>query len=213
MNMSLMVHVVDDDESFRKSVGRLLRACGFDVKEYESAQEFLAAGAEPGCILLDVRMPRMGGLELQRRLAETASIMPVVFLSGHAEVPDSVTAMKAGAEDFLSKPARKTQLVDAIMRAFDRCRENSERRSKSDALHARIETLTPRERQVFALVAEGKLNKQVAYELSTTERTVKAHRQKVMSKLRVKSFAELVTFAEHLKSDAAPPPSQRYEHT
>lgn len=208
--MSQIVHVVDDDESFRKSVVRLLRACGFDVKEYGSAQEFLNVKPEPGCILLDVRMPRMGGLELQSRLAEAASALPIVFLSGHADVPDSVKAMKAGAEDFLSKPVRKAQLVDAITRAFDRCRENSERKSASAALHVLLETLTPREWQVFTLVAEGKLNKQVAHELSTTERTIKAHRQKVMSKLHVKSFAELITFAEHLKSDAAPAPSRQH---
>ena len=113
MTMGLFVHVVDDDESFRKSVARLLRACGFDVKEYGSAQEFLGVKPEPGCILLDVRMPRMGGFELQERLAETASTLPIVFLSGHADIPDSVKAMKAGAEDFLSKPARKA--------AIDRC--------------------------------------------------------------------------------------------
>jgi RNA polymerase sigma factor (sigma-70 family) len=209
--MNLFVHVVDDDESFRKSVGRLLRACGFNVKEYESAQAFLAASAEPGCILLDVRMRHMGGLELQERLGETASTMPIVFLSGHADVQDSVRAMKAGAEDFLSKPTRKAELVDAITRAFDRHRENGERKSRSDALHALLETLTPRQRQVFTLVAEGKLNKQIAHELSTTERTIKAHRQKVMSKLQVKSFAELITFAEHLKSDATPAPSRQHE--
>jgi RNA polymerase sigma factor (sigma-70 family) len=131
-------------------------------------------------------------------------------LSGHADVPDSVRAMKAGAEDFLSKPARKAQLVDAIARAFDRCRERSEKKSTGDALHALLETLTPREWQVFTLVAEGKLNKQVAHELGTTERTIKAHRQKVMSKLRVKCFAELVTFAEHLKSDATAAPSWQH---
>src|SRR3954471_19033224 len=126
MDMGQLVHVIDDDESFRKSVGRLLRACGFAVKEYGSAQEFLSITPEPGCILLDVRMPRMGGLELQTHLAEAASTLPIVFLSGHADVPDSVRALKAGAEDFLSKPARKTQLVDAITRAFDRFRERSE---------------------------------------------------------------------------------------
>ena len=209
--MGPIVHVVDDDESFRKSVVRLLRACGFGVKEYGSAQEFLGVKPEPGCILLDVRMPRMGGFELQKRLAETESTLPIVFLSGHADIPDSVKAMKAGAEDFLSKPARKPQLIDAITRAFERCRESSERKSKSDALHALVETLTPRERQVFTLVVEGKLNKQVAHELNTTERTIKAHRQKVMSKLHVKSFAELVTLAEHLKLDAALAPSRQHE--
>ena len=184
-----------------KSVGRLLRACGYGVKEYGSAQEFLSVEPEPGCLLLDVRMPRMGGFELQERLAKTASTLPIVFLSGHADIPDSVKAMRAGAEDFLSKPARKPQLIDAITRAFARCRESCERKSKNDALHALVETLTPRERQVFTLVVEGKLNKQVAHELHTTERTIKAHRQKVMSKLNVKSFAELVTLSEHLKLD------------
>ena len=209
--MCQLVHVIDDDESFRKSVGRLLRACGFAVKEYGSAQEFLSVEPEPGCILLDVRMPRMGGLELQSRLAEAASTLPIVFLSGHAEIADSVKAMKAGAEDFLSKPVRKAPLVDAITRAFDRFEKNSERESRSAARHALYESLTPRERQVFVLVAEGKLNKQVAYELSTTERTIKAHRQKVMSKLHLKCYAELITLAEAFKLDAASVPLQQHE--
>ena len=211
--MDQLVHVIDDDESFRKSVGRLLRACGFIVKEYESAQEFLSVKPEPGCILLDVRMPRINGLELQSRLVEAASTLPIVFLSGHAEVPDSVRAMKAGAEDFLSKPVRKAQLLDAITRAFDRFQKNIERESRSAVLRALFESLTPRERQVFSLVAEGKLNKQVAHELSTTERTIKAHRQKVMSKLRLKCFAELITFSEHFKSDAASVLSRQHELT
>ena len=209
--MTQVVHVVDDDEGFRRSVARLLRACGFGVKEYGSAQDFLDVKPEPGCILLDVRMPRMGGLELQRRLVETESTLPIVFLSSHADVPDSVRAMKAGAEDFLSKPAKKSQLVGAVTRAFDRCRQNIERKSMHDALHVLFETLTPRERQVFTLVVEGKLNKQVAHELNTTERTIKAHRHNVMSKLHVKSFAELMTFAEHLKSDATPASWRQHE--
>lgn len=198
--MQPFVHVVDDDSSFRKSTVRLLRACGYGVMEYELAQQFLDNQPEPGpgCLLLDIRMPRISGLQLQSELAGTELALPIVFLSGHGDIPTSVQAIKAGAEDFLSKPVSKTSLINAITRALARQDEAIARRCQSDTLRARKATLTPREDQVFALVVRGKINKQIAHELGTTERTIKAHRQKVMSKLQAKSFLELVSIAERL---------------
>lgn len=205
MTAQSIVHVVDDDAAFRKSTVRLLRACGYEVAEYGSAQEFLDAGPEPrsGCILLDVRMPDMSGLQLQGRLAELESILPIVFLTGHGDVPTSVQAIKAGAEDFLSKPVSKNDLVDAVTRALARYEKTHARRYQKDELQKLVASLTPREREVFLLVVKGKLNKQVGHELGTTERTVKAHRQKVMTKLRCHSLAELVRIGERLGVAAA----------
>ncbi len=195
--MDPVVHVVDDDEAFRKSVSRLLRACHYEVKEYESAQQFLdRPPLAPGCIVLDVQMPRMSGLDLQRRLAEDGSSLPIVFLTGHGDVAGSVRAMKAGAEDFLPKPARKVELLDAIDRAFARSRQACEMQAEKDARQAMINKLSPRESQVLTLVLAGQLNKQIAHELGTTERTIKAHRHNMMSKLNAHSFAELFAFSE-----------------
>lgn len=213
INLGLTVHVVDDDESFRKSVARLLTACGFAVKEYESARAFLNVKPEPGCIFLDVRMPGMSGLELQSQLEEAGSKLPIVFLSGHADVADSVKAMRAGAEDFLTKPVRKVRLVEAITSALDRFRKNTEKNSKSAKLRALLDSLTLRERQVFALVTNGKMNKQIAHELSITERTIKAHRLKMMGKLHLDSFADLIKFAEHVKADVTSPPPSLHSPT
>jgi FixJ family two-component response regulator len=199
--MGPVVHVVDDDEAFRRSVGRLLRACHYDVKEYESAQQFLESPAvAPGCVVLDVQMPRMSGLDLQKRLAEDGSAMPIVFLTGHGDVPTSVRAMRAGAEDFLPKPARKTELLDAIERAFVRSRQAGELQAQKQARQALINKLSPREWQVMNLVLVGKLNKQIAHELGTTERTIKAHRHNMMTKLNARSLAELFAAAEHVSN-------------
>ncbi|HKY87770.1 MAG TPA: response regulator [Pseudorhodoplanes sp.] len=197
MSMGPVVHVVDDDEAFRKSVGRLLRACRYDVKEYESAQHFLDNPVQaPGCIVLDVQMPRMSGLDLQKRLAEDGSALPVVFLTGHGDVPTSVRAMRGGAEDFLPKPARKAELLDAIERAFARSRQACAMQAQKDARQALMNRLSPREWQVLTLVIAGRLNKQIAHELGTTERTIKAHRHNMMTKLNARSLAELFAVVE-----------------
>jgi RNA polymerase sigma factor (sigma-70 family) len=174
---------------------------GYDVEIYSSAQQLrdrpLEADA-PGCILLDVQMPGLNGLELQDRLIERGSILPIVFVTGHADTPTTVRAIKAGAEDFLTKPASSEQLIDAIERAMARYEAARHQRSEFNSLRGLIATLTPRERQVFNLIVRGKINKQIAHELGTTERTVKAHRHQVMEKMQVDSLAELVSNAERL---------------
>jgi FixJ family two-component response regulator len=197
---AVLIRVVDDDAPFRAAVARLLRAAGYEVALYESGDQLLkdSSGDGPGCILLDVRMPGLDGLELQERLREMDSILPIVFLTGHGDIPTSVKAMKAGAEDFLSKPVSKSTLLEAVERALARYREQRSQRDRLDNLRTRISTLTPRESEVFALVVRGRLNKQIAYELGTSERTIKAHRHAVMEKLKVTSVAEAVSIAERL---------------
>jgi FixJ family two-component response regulator len=196
-----LVHVIDDDASFRAAVERRLKLAGYDVETYSSAQQLLdrLPDAEmPGCILLDVQMPGLSGLELQSRLIERGSVLPIVFVTGYADTPATVRAIKAGAEDFLTKPASSEQLIDAIERATARYQAARDQRSKFNSLRELVATLTPRERQIFNLIVRGKINKQIAYELGTTERTVKAHRHQVMEKMRVHSLAELVSNAERL---------------
>ncbi len=194
-----LVHIVDDDASFRTTTGRLLRVCGYEVAMYKSAEQLLERppdDARPSCILLDVKIPGLSGPELQERLAALGSTLPIVFLTGHGDVPTTVRAIKAGAEDFLTKPVPKDKLIDAIERAVAHSRATREKSDQLTALGTLISTLTPRERQVFEQVARGRMNKEVARDLGTTERTVKAHRQKVMEKLRANSLAELVLIAE-----------------
>jgi len=196
-----LVHVIDDDASFRTAVERRLKFAGYDVETYSSAQQLLdrLPDAEtPGCILLDVQMPGLSGLELQNRLIEHGSILPIVFVTGYADTPTTVRAIKAGAEDFLTKPASSEQLIDAIERAIARYEAARHQRSEFNSLCGLVATLTPRERQVFNLIVRGKINKQIAHELGTTERTVKAHRHQVMEKMQVHSLAELVSNAERL---------------
>ena len=196
-----LVYVVDDDASFRTAIERRLRIAGYEVETYSSAQLLLdrvPAAERPGCILLDVQMPGLSGLELQSRLIELGSILPIVFVTGHADTPTTVRAIKAGAEDFLTKPASSEQLIGAIERALARYEALRSQRSKLDSILAHLATLTPRERQVFDLIVRGKINKQIATELGTTERTVKAHRHEVMEKMQVHSLAELVSSAERL---------------
>lgn len=196
-----LVYVVDDDASFRTAIERRLRIAGYEVETYSSAQLLLdrvPAAERPGCILLDVKMPGLSGLELQSRLIELGSILPIVFVTGHADTPTTVRAIKAGAEDFLTKPASSEQLIAAIERALARYEALRSQRSKLDSILAHLATLTPRERQVFDLIVRGKINKQIATELGTTERTVKAHRHEVMEKMQVNSLAELVSSAERL---------------
>jgi len=193
--------VIDDDASYRTAVERRLRLAGYDVETYSSAQQLLDRLPDadaPGCILLDVQMPGLSGLELQNRLIERGSILPIVFVTGYADTPTTVRAIKAGAEDFLTKPASSEQLIEAIERAMARYGSSSHQRNELNSLRRLVATLTPRERQVFNLIVRGKINKQIAYELGTTERTVKAHRHQVMEKMQVHSLAELVSNAERL---------------
>jgi RNA polymerase sigma factor (sigma-70 family) len=196
-----LVHVVDDDASFRIAIARRLKLAGYQVATYPSAEQLLERlpdGGELGCILLDVRIPGLSGPELQSRLTELGSILPIVFLTGHADTATTVRAIKAGAEDFLTKPVLSEQLIDAIERAMARHEAVRNQRSKLDSVRALIARLTPREQQVFRLIVRGKINKQIAHELGTTERTIKAHRHQVMEKMQVQSLAELVSIAERL---------------
>ncbi len=195
------IHVVDDDASFRTAIERRLKLAGYQVLTYPSAQQLLDRPpdeSEPGCILLDVQIPGLSGPELQGRLNELGSTLPIVFLTGHADTPTTVRTIKAGAEDFLAKPVESGQLLGAIERALARHSTLRGERQRLDEMRALVATLTPRERQVFLLGVRGKLNKQIAHELGTTERTVKAHRHQVMEKMKVQSLAELVTLAERL---------------
>jgi len=195
-----VLHVVDDDVSFRTAIGRLLRASGYEVVLYQSGDEFLESprNKEPGCILLDIRMPGLSGLELQDHLRKMDSILPIVFLTGHGDIPTSVRAIKSGAEDLLSKPVEKKVLIEAIERALARYRERRAEHDRLDALRSLVVALTPRETEVFGLMVRGKLNKQIAHELGTSERTIKAHRHSIMQKLQVQSVAEAVSIAERL---------------
>jgi FixJ family two-component response regulator len=195
-----IVHVVDDDAAFRAAIARLLGASGYDVALYESAWDLLErlpSGA-PGCILLDVKMSGLNGPELQERLREIGHRLPIVFLTGYGDVPTSVRAIKAGAEDFLTKPVPKKDLLAAIERALDRYERIRDQDSRTAVLQSLVSRLTARENEVFALVVRGKLNKQIAHELDVAERTVKAHRQQVMEKCEVQTLAELVLIAERL---------------
>jgi RNA polymerase sigma factor (sigma-70 family) len=199
--MPTVVHIVDDDASFRAAISRLLRAAGYEVVAYETAQQLLDRLPQEencGCVLLDVRIPGISGPELQNRLISLGSSVPIVFLTGYGDIPTSVQAIKKGAEDFLTKPVSKDMLLAAIERAVERYRVGRAESVRINALHSRLAKLTQREREVFKLVVQGKLNKQIAFELGTSERTIKAHRQKVMRKIEVQSLAELVSIAERL---------------
>ena len=188
-----MVRVVDDDESFRAAAARLLRASGFAVKTFGSAMDFLARPEldVPGCVLVDLQMPGLSGLDLQTALAKEGNMLPVVFLSGHGDIPTTVQAMRRGAEDFLTKTAPKEVLIEAIKRAIERDAKQRAERAKLAALRAPFAALTPRERQVLKQVVQGKLNKQIAFDLGIHERTVKLHRTAITTKLGVHSTAEL----------------------
>jgi FixJ family two-component response regulator len=193
-----VVHIVDDDASFRTAISRVLQASGYAVVDYDSAADFLQSipDAEPGCLLLDVKMPAFGGLELQQELAKLSPPWPIIFMTGHGDVSTSVRAIKAGAEDFLSKPIPRETLLEAIERALSRFETIQQSQGRLDALKALIAKLTPRESEVFMLMVRGKMNKQIAHSLGTSERTIKYHRQTIMQKLGVKSFAEAVSLAE-----------------
>jgi FixJ family two-component response regulator len=196
-----LVHVVDDDASFRTAIERRLKLAGYDVATYPSAQQLLDRlpdNGHLGCILLDVRIPGLSGPELQNRLSELGSTLPIVFLTGYVDTATTVRAIKAGAEDFLTKPVSSEQLIDAIERAIARHGAARSQQNRLDSHRSLLAKLTPRERQVFELIVRGKINKQIAHQLGTTERTVKAHRHQVMEKMQVHSLAELVSIAERL---------------
>jgi len=195
-----IIHVVDDDASFRNSIARLLRASGYQVALYESGNAFLEKPpvSEAGCILLDMQMSGLSGLELQDHLTTSGNILPIVFLTAHGDIPASVQAIKAGAEDFLPKPVSKKALFESVERALLRYAERRQQHDRMNAMRKLVANLTPRETEVFFLIVRGKLNKQIANELGTSERTIKAHRHAVMEKLGVRSFAEAVSIAERL---------------
>jgi RNA polymerase sigma factor (sigma-70 family) len=193
------VHIVDDDASFRTAIERRLRKAGYEVATYPSAQHLLDClpnESELACILLDVRIPGLSGPELQERLSELGSTVPIVFLTGYAEVQTTVRAIKAGAEDVLTKPVSSEELLGAIERALAHHQVTRNQKNRLDVVRAHVAKLTPREREVFELVIRGKTNKQVANVLGATERTIKAHRHRVMEKMQVQSLAELVSLAE-----------------
>ena len=196
-----LVHIVDDDPSFRTAMGRRLKHAGYEVATYASAEHLLdrlPTENVSGCILLDVRIPGLSGPELQERLSELGSTVPVIFLTGHPDVPTTVRAIKAGADDFLTKPVSSDELLQAVERAIAHHEITRGMKSKLDMVRAHIAALTPRERQVFELVIRGNTNKQVARALGGAERTIKAHRRRVMEKMQVRSLAELVSLAERV---------------
>lgn len=194
-----IVRVVDDDPSFLRAVTRRLEAAGFRVEAFESAEAFATRFTDaPGCVVLDLKMPGVGGLELQQSLGRVEDPLPVIFLTGHGDVRSSVQAMKQGALDFLTKPVAGDELIDAVRRAIASDLASREERRRLRELRASYAMLTRREREVFALVARGLLNKQIAGELGTSERTVKAHRACVMKKMGATSVADLTRAAERL---------------
>lgn len=192
-----LVFVVDDDPSVRRSLTRLLKGSGFEVEVFASVREFLARAPHegPSCLVLDVRMPGLTGLDLQDALAETRRPLSIVFVTGYGDVRESVRAMKGGAVDYLTKPVDAPELLAAIRRAVARTLRDRENQARVAEILGRVETLTPREAQVLALVVTGMLNKQIAAELGVVEKTVKVHRARVMEKMRARSVAELVQLA------------------
>jgi FixJ family two-component response regulator len=198
----MTVFLVDDEAAVRRALGRLLRAEGFQVAVLASAEEFLAAdaSASPACVVLDMALPGSSGLEVQRALLDRGSALPIIFLTGRADVPMCARAMKLGASDFLTKPVDKSDLLAAVRRALEADQEKGRLRAERTEIGSRLASLTPREREVLDLVITGQLNKQIAAELGTVEKTIKVHRGRVMEKMRASSLAELVRLMERAGS-------------
>ena len=197
--MQGFVHIVDDDALFRRAMERRLKHAGYEVATYASAQQLLdhlPSESVPSCILLDVQIPELSGPELQARLSELGSTLPIIFLTGHPDIPTTVQAIKAGADDFLTKPISSAKLLQAIERAIAHHEVTFGLKSKLDMVRAHVTALTPREREVFELVIRGDTNKQIARALGCAERTIKAHRHQVMEKMQAHTLAELVSLAE-----------------
>jgi len=200
------VFVVDDDESVRRGLSRLLKSAGYQVEGFATATEFLASGRHqqsPACLVLDVSLPGLTGMDLQERLHALKSTLTIIFITGHGDVPMSVLAMKQGAVDFLPKPFEDTQLLAAVARAMEKNVTDHRQQTEMESIQKRLATLTPREREVCERIVTGWLNKQVAAELGTVEKTIKVHRARVMAKMQVQSLAELARLAEHI---GLPPP-------
>jgi FixJ family two-component response regulator len=199
------VFVVDDDAAVRKGLVRLLKSAGYQAQPYPSADEFLAgwlSDPAPGCVLLDLMLPGIDGLQLQQRLQAAPQEIPIIFISGHGDIPASVSAMKGGAVDFLTKPFKDDDLLRSVDEAIRRDTRERAVRSEREGVLARFATLTPREREVMALVVRGLPNKRIAHELGASEKTVKIHRGRVMEKMRVSSLAELVLAAQKIRPPA-----------
>ena len=216
MSSDGVVYIVDDEEAVRRSIARLVRSVGLRAETFPSAQAFLAqkVGDEPACLVLDVRLPDQSGLDLQAAMGPSQRSMPIIFITGRGNVPMSVRAMKEGALDFLEKPFESEALLECIQRALAKSREGREVETERAAIERRLATLSPRERQVLALVVKGMLNKQIAGALGAAEKTIKIHRGRVMGKMDAASVAELVRmtytvgFAPTLESSRLPMPSQ-----
>lgn len=201
MTAVAIVHIIDDDASLRQALSSLFRSVGLDAMTHDSVRSFLDSQRPDvaGCLLLDVRMPGIGGLEFQAQLKGLGICLPVIIMTGHGDIPMSVRAMKAGALDFLPKPCREQDLLDAVSAAIEQDRTRRAERGVTDQLRSHYETLSPRERQVMALVTAGRLNKQVAGDLGLSEITVKIHRGAAMRKMGARTLADLVRMAEALK--------------
>lgn len=192
------VFIVDDDAAVRRALSRLIKSAGYRLNSFGSAREFLASECRrqsPACLVLDVRLPDLGGLDLQSELRKANANLPIVFITGHGSIPMSVKAMKSGAVDFLPKPVHEIDLLRAIEQGLARAADEDQQREEIDSIQSRIDTLTPREKEVMRLVVKGWLNKQIAFELGTAEKTIKVHRARVMDKMDVDSLAELVRLA------------------
>ena len=203
------VFLVDDDESVRRALARLIKSAGHSVQTFASAQDFLGTktgSQEAGCLVLDVRMPGLTGIDLQRELQAMKRNLPIVFITGHGDIPMSVKAMKAGAVDFLQKPVKDKDLLKAIEQSLARAARDQSEREEIARIQKCVESLTPREFEVMALVVTGMLNKQIAFKLGTVEKTVKVHRARVMDKMGVDSIAELVRIAEKINI----PPAKKH---
>jgi FixJ family two-component response regulator len=196
---AVVVHLIEDDESSRIASSRVLRSAGYAVRVYATGDEFLASQpTEPGCVVLDLQLPGASGLELQERLTAAENPLPILFLTGHGDIPKSVRAMKAGAVDFLTKPVEAPALLEAVARAVARDGESRSIRARRDQARTCYKRLTPREREVFAHLISGQLNKQIAFDLGITERTTKIHRHQVLAKMEADSIAALVRMADDL---------------